>query len=299
MNRSVLYIVGNGFDIHHGLDSHYSDFKEYLLNHDKNLHGYVINYLPVEEDWSELEDMLAHLDVDYLVSETEGFLYPYSSEDWSDSYHHDYQYELERVITALSHDLKAGICKWITQLDIPVHENLNCPALDLDREGLFLNFNYTSTLEHIYQVPERYILFIHGKCSAKNSEIVLGHGWNPKELPDLNDVPDPEGMDLRVVEGNSIINDYFGATFKPTDKIIERNRHFFDNLSSVSEIYTLGHSLSEVDLPYIKMVVDNAGSGSLWKVSHHKKGELQKHKTKMNQLGVENVEFFRLQDIAR
>ena len=105
-------------------------------------------------------------------------------------------------------------------------------------------------------------------------------------------------MDSRVMEGNSIINDYFGATFKPTDKIIERNRHFFDNLSSVSEIYTLGHSLSEVDLPYIKMVVDNAGSGSLWKVSHHEKGELQKHKTKMNQLGVENVEFFRLRDIA-
>lgn len=49
MNRSVLYIVGNGFDIHHRMDSRYSDFKEYLLSHDKNLHGYVINYLPVEE----------------------------------------------------------------------------------------------------------------------------------------------------------------------------------------------------------------------------------------------------------
>ena len=127
----------------------------------------------------------------------------------------------------------------------------------------------------------------------------MGHGWNPKEIPDLNDVPDPEGMDPKVMEGNSIINDYFGATFKPTDKIIERNRHFFDNLSSVSEISTLGHSLSEVDLPYIKMVVDNSGSDSLWKVSHHEKGELQKYKTKMNQLGVKNVEFFRLRDIAR
>ena len=82
-------------------------------------------------------------------------------------------------------------------------------------------------------------------------------------------------------------------------KWAERNRHFFDNLSSVSEIYTLGHSLSEVNLPYIKIVVDNAGSGSLWKVSHYEKGELQKHKIKMNQLGVENVEFFRLRNIAR
>lgn len=206
MHRSVLYIIGNGFDIHHGINSRYSDFKEYLLNHDKNLHGYVINYLPVEENWSGLENMLAHLDVDYLVSEAEIFLRPYSSEDWSDSYHHDYQYELERVITALSRDLKAEICKWITQLDIPVHENLDCPALDLDKEGLFLNFNYTPSLEHIYQVPEQNILFIHGKCSAENSEIVLGHGWNPKEIPDLNDVPDPENMDPRVMEGNYIIN---------------------------------------------------------------------------------------------
>lgn len=298
MNRSILYIVGNGFDIHHGIDSRYSDFKKYLLNHDENLHRYVINYLPVEENWSDLERALAHLDVDHLIDEAQCFLLPYSSEDWSDSYHHDYQYELERIITALSHDLKAGICKWITQLDILVHEDLNCPALDLDREGLFLNFNYTSTLEHIYQVPEQNIFFIHGKCSAENSQIVLGHGWNPKEVPDLNDVPDPEDMDPRIMEGNYIINDYFGVTFKPTDRIVEANRQFFDSLSSVSEICTLGHSLSEVDQPYIETVFKNAVSAS-WKVSYYGENELERHKTTMRELGVENVEFFRLQDIAR
>ena len=61
----------------------------------------------------------------------------------------------------------------------------------------------------------------------------------------------------------------------------------------------LGHSLSEVDLPYIKKVVDNAGSCPLWKVSYYGNEELERHKATMNGLGVENVEFFRLQDIAR
>ena len=294
-----MYIVGNGLDIHHRINSRYSDFKEYLLSHDKDLHGYVINYLHTEENWSDLEKVLAQLDVDYLIGEAQNSLYPYSYEDWSDAYHHSYQYELEQVVTALSGDLKARMREWITRLDIPAHENLGRSALDLDKEGLFLNFNYTPTLEHIYQVPERNILFIHGKCSAEDSEIVLGHRWNPKDIPDLNDVPDSEEMDPRIMEGNSIINDYFGATFKPTDRIIEMNRQFFDSLRSVSEICTLGHSLSEVDLPYIEQVVSNAGSGSLWKVSYHGKEELERHKATMSGLGVENVKFFRLSDIAR
>ena len=297
MNQPVLYIIGNGFDIYHGIDSRYSDFKEYLSNHDKNLYKHVINYLPVEENWSNMEEALAELDAGFLISETEVFLHSYSDEDWSDSYHHDYQYELDRIVSTLSHDLKAEICRWLSQLNIPNHENLDCLTLNLDKEGLFLNFNYTPTLKSVYQVPEQNILFIHGKCSVENSEIVLGHGWNPEEIPDLNDVPDPEDMDPRVMEGNSIIKDYFSSTFKPTNKIIEENKQFFDNLGSASKIYVLGHSLSEVDQPYVQVVADCVDSNSLWKVSYYGENEMKKHKTTMNKLGVENVEFCCLQDI--
>lgn len=297
MNHSMLYIVGNGFDIHHGISSCYSDFKEYLSDHYKNLHEYVIRYLPVKENWSELEKTLADLDIDFLIGEAENCLYSYSDENWSDAYHHSYQYELDVVVSALSHELKAEFCKWLASLDIPSHGNLSCSPLNLDKRGLFLNFNCTPTLQRVYQVPEQNILFIHGKCFVESSEIVLGHGWNPKEIPDLNAVANPEDMDPRVMEGNYIINDYFSSTFKSTKKNIEGNKQFFDDLGSISKIYVLGHSLSEVDRPYIEMVVNCVTPDSSWKVSYHTEGDREGHKITMNQLGVENVEFCRIQEI--
>ena len=297
MNHSVLYIVGNGFDIYHGISSRYSDFKEYLSDHNKNLYEYVIKYLPVEENWYKLEERLAGLDIYFLIGEAENCLYPYSDEDWSDSYHHSYQHELDIVVSALSRELKAVFCKWLASLDIPSHRNLGCSPLNLDKRGLFLNFNCTPTLQCVYQVPEQNILFIHGRCFVENSEIVLGHGWNPKEIPNLNAVLDPEGMDPRIMEGNSIINDYFGSTFKPTKKIIDGNKQFFDDLVLISKIYVLGHSLSEVDQLYIETVVNCVASDSSWKVSYLGEDERKRHEITMNQLGVENVEFCRIQEI--
>ena len=244
-----------------------------------------------------MEKALAELDAGFLISEAEVFLHSYSDENWSDSFHHDYQYELDRIVSALSHDLKKGICKWLNSLNIPNHENFGFPTLNVYKQGFFLNFNYTPVLENVYQVPKQNILFIHGKCSVENSEIVLGHGWNPEEIPDLNDVPDPEDMDPRVVEGNYIINDYFSSTFKPTNKIIDQNKQFFDNLGSVSEVYVLGHSLSEVDQPYIQLVASCVASNSLWKVSYYGEDEMKRHEITMNKLGVKNVEFCCLRDI--
>ena len=33
----TLYIIGNGFDLHHDVASKYSDFKAYLAKHDQDL----------------------------------------------------------------------------------------------------------------------------------------------------------------------------------------------------------------------------------------------------------------------
>ena len=31
-NRKTLYIIGNGFDLHHGISSKYTDFQQWLLS---------------------------------------------------------------------------------------------------------------------------------------------------------------------------------------------------------------------------------------------------------------------------
>ncbi|WP_419633457.1 AbiH family protein, partial [Thiolapillus sp.] len=158
-----LYIIGNGFDIYHGISSRYSNFKEYLSDSDSALHDLVEKFIPAQEDWSALETDLARIDVDYVVENASAFLVSYGAEDWSDAYHHDYQYEVNEITKGLSISLKKRFGEWVRQLVIPTLKRLAVRPLDLPITSSYLNFNYTPSLTeivttHPYQhraVPKR------------------------------------------------------------------------------------------------------------------------------------------------
>lgn len=286
MSIESLYIIGNGFDIHHGISSRYSDFKEYLSNVDNDLHDLVEEYIPTKEDWSDLEAALAEIDVDNIIENASQFLVSYSTEDWSDAYHHDYQYELSKIIEKLSVSLKMRFGEWVRQLVIPSIKELVIAPLGLPLTSRYLNFNYTSSLTDIYSIPRHSIFYIHGDAQ-ENDELVLGHAWNPVEVPSLNNVPDPESMDARVMEGNEVINGYFGHTFKNSKKIIAENIDYFFSLRDVSKIIVLGHSLSLVDEAYFKEIVKSIRvEGIQWVVTYYKDDEKEHHRAALSRIGV-------------
>lgn len=299
MNNSKLYIIGNGFDLHHGIQSSYSNFKTYLKNADLSIFEAVEAYLSPEDNWSDLEESLASLDSDYLTENASQFLVSYGAEDWSDAYHHDYQYEIEQVVESLSLKLKEHFSAWINDLYIPNQNEISSNILKIDPSASYLSFNYTDTLKKVYDVQKSNILFIHG-CANNKSDLILGHAWNPINIPVLNE-EDYERLDTRVIEGNEIINQYFHKTFKQTSKIIEVNTMFFNNLKTVSEIYILGHSLSDVDIEYFQAIVEHVNlNGVQWTVSYYSEDELRRHQQTMNNLGVNgNIKFIQLTDLIK
>lgn len=286
MSLENLYIIGNGFDIYHGISSRYSDFKEYLFNVDNDLHDLVEEYIPAQEDWSDLEAALAEIDIDNVIENASQFLVSYGAEDWSDAYHHDYQYEVNKVVEGLSASLKMRFGEWVRQLVIPSIKELVIHPLGLPLTSRYLNFNYTSSLTEIYSIPRNNIFYIHGEAQ-ETDELVLGHAWNPVEIPFLNNVPDPESMDTRVMEGNEIINGYFGHTFKNSKKIIAENADYFVSLRGVSRIIVLGHSLSLVDETYFKEIVKNIGVDVIqWVVTYYRDDEKEHHRATLSRIGV-------------
>ncbi|MEW5058380.1 MAG: bacteriophage abortive infection AbiH family protein [Cycloclasticus sp.] len=294
-----LYIIGNGFDIYHGIPSRYSDFKTYLSDVESDLHDLVEGYIPAEEDWSDMEAALAEIDVDSIVDDASQSLMSYATEDWSDAYHHDYQYEVNKTIEGLSSSLKVHFGNWVRQLEIPVFNELLARSLRLPTNSCYLNFNYTSSLTDIYTIPRDRIFYIHGEAHG-NDELVLGHAWNPVEIPSLNDVPDPESMDTRVIEGNEIINDYFGKTFKNSEKIIAENSNYFAGLSGLSKITVLGHSLSLVDERYFKEIVKNISVNSVqWIVTHYGDDEKVRHSEVLRRIGIPGsaVNFYQMTEL--
>lgn len=288
MDEETLYIIGNGFDLHHGIPSKYSDFEQYLLTADRALHDRIQEYIPVEENWSDLEARLADIDAAQIVDATSMFLKSYGADDWRDSDNHDFQYETSNIVEALSTTLKLRFGEWIRQLEIPFLEDLPVCPLRLPTTARYLTFNYTSTLTDIYRIPSPQILHIHGEAK-KQQDLVLGHAWNPKEIPSLNEDAD-EDSDPRLVEGNSIIDDYFGQTFKDTQRMIKENRRFFDSLANLSKIMVLGHSLSPVDEPYFREIVARINVNRVrWIVTYHEDQQREEHRNTLLNIGVPEI----------
>jgi hypothetical protein len=59
MTIRKLYIIGNGFDIQHGLKSRFRDFKEYLDSKAGNLAEKLEEYFDGDALWSDFEETLA------------------------------------------------------------------------------------------------------------------------------------------------------------------------------------------------------------------------------------------------
>lgn len=222
--------------------------------------------VPDRDLWNCLEDRLAKIDVDQIEQYAQNFLVSYAAEDWSEAYHHNYEYEIERICSAISTRLRCHFAEWVRQINVPTQTGTRVRCID--PKGSFLNFNYTNSLQKIYEISDRRILHIHGSASDPDDEIVLGHGWEPQESDLLYRSVD-EGTDSRVAGGFHLIDEFLAKTYKPTQKILERNKEFFENLGSVSEVFVLGHSLSAVDWPYFKEVQRNLDPDAMWTVSYH------------------------------
>ena len=132
-----LYVMGNGFDLWHDIPSSHREFKSFVKEHDRDLFDAVETYLGAEEDWSDLESALASIDVDNVIEDLDHFMVSYAADDWSDAYHHDFQYEVERVVERLSATLRIQFGKWIRQLAIPNRFSAGKRLQSIDANSLF------------------------------------------------------------------------------------------------------------------------------------------------------------------
>jgi len=282
-----LYIIGNGFDLRHGIPSHYEDFREYVRERDREIFDAVEDYLPAGDDWASLESAFADIDSNGIFDDLDQFMPSYGADDWSDAGHHDFQYEVEELVKRLSSKLTALFGDWIRTL--PILTSLTARSLlkHMDTDGAFLNFNYTSTLRDLYRVPAEHVLHIHGEAKIQGENLILGHGWNPAERRSLNDRDDISEIDIRLMEAHSILDGYFLQTFKPSEKLILQNHAFFDQLNAVDAVHVLGHSLSDVDLPYLKALLKIPSVATArWLVACQYEVQLPEKRARLIQIGV-------------
>lgn len=287
-----LYIIGNGFDIRHGLPTGYKHFKSYVAKNDQELYDAIEEYMSAGDEWNELESALGEIDYELILQNSEMFLASYNTDDWSDAYHHDYQYEVDKITRMLSARLKEQFADWVKGINIADAYNSEQYIPPIPRESLYFSFNYTNTLQQIYAVPDTQIIHIHGNCSC-DDDLILGHSFRVEKS--LNPYIGPD-QDIRIAEAYVSINEYFSNTFKPSEDIIKEESVFFSSLKNVDEVIVLGHSLAEVDGEYFAEINKSIQENARWIVAlyrgEEKSGSLEDYDVRDS-----NISYVQYEDI--
>ncbi len=270
-----LYIIGNGFDIAHGIKSRYSDYRNWLKDHNLDLFNKLVaTYGDEETFWWEFEKNLSNIDIDKYKEENESNYEPVRPE------------ELNRTMKSIRwcptasqlEDLYIRVTNmfenWVYDLETG-QRKLKKRFVLKKRSALFLSFNYTSTLEDLYKVPDNKILHVHGRARTLGfGHLVLGHNIDRDSFINLYKRKHGLSDDFDIYELEEDVQnliDQVARLYKSVGYYIYKNRKWFQRIVNVKRINIIGVSFSEVDMKYFDWIVENHKqiNGVKWKVTWH------------------------------
>lgn len=278
----TLYIIGNGFDKYHGLATGYSDFRCYMMqnHHDEwKRIGLIFNRKNPDQLWSNFEKELETFDALKLVKK--------NVESWMNLTLNEFENQFD-----VFHNAILGYFhEWILQIDM---NKENKKRLELDKNALFLSFNYTNTLEKLYGISSNQICYIHGNTLNSNSlRPIVGHSHKhncvakvqneirqyiktldkcPKWAVNFDDFADIVLEELNKF-WDGLAKEPCSLQIDPHKKYtIIQNGNGFKDYNKLDDIYVMGHSLEYVDADYFKEIYSLSPNAE-WHISKYNEKE--------------------------
>lgn len=193
-------------------------------------------------------------------------------------------YGLQDELTARADELHRSIeecfCEWIDQ----IHADAASTQMAFENPATFITFNYTLTLQSVYEIQDSRIRHIHGR--AERGDVVFGHGAQIAEEPELDENAD--GIRTMFAGAEDAAKYPLYAFQKQTARIIQNNRTYFDSLCDLTRIEVIGHSLADVDIPYFREVA-NQNTGCDWILYCYDESEIQSMVKQLVKSGVDGT----------
>ena len=257
---TTLVIVGNGFDIQNGLPTSYWHFYN---KYSSQLDGHFV-YFPEffdDQEWSNFEENLGRFDED---SFRENEAWEPSMDDMIESskYVNGYNDEISQKVGELVDDIESAFTTWIRGIDVKIANKF----MDFPKGCKFINFNYTSTLQKVYSVPEDDVLHIHGEAQ---SNVIFGHGLGNGSQASSMAQNDDDPWFEESYQTLASVTDKF---HKPVNDIVNEHRYQLEGYGDVTKIVVLGHSINNIDVPYFQCILQSYPD-AVWRNWNHKSEE--------------------------
>ena len=294
----ILYIIGNGFDSHHKMDTKYSDYKLYLEQNHPDLYRdfssceYLINYRD-KDLWNDVEKSLTLVCDDYY--EDIENLYPDLTSEktpgWDDIYlatRNEFGF-LKRITGPVFRD-------WISSIKVKDADS----KLEIDVSGYFVTFNYTYTLEQSYHIDPKRVFHIHGTIDEK---MLFGS-------PDNDSASIYNGMKKQYSA-----DEWFDLVYEPAlkelvnccdaaSKNIKKNEVFLKSFIEriiandvINEVVIMGNVFDGVDKPYYQDVLIPMLADATWTFYIYGEDDtkLKEEETKVTTFAEDNRISYRIQ----
>ena len=241
-----FYIIGNGFDIAHGLNTRFTDFEKFANS--TNPHNYTCLYdfgYDTNDLWGDFENTIAKLDMEMFMAYAGSI---YNKKDVPEEEINDTilveDIDFDHLLIDYN-ECKDDIRKWLISMDMPSKK------FELDETDFYLTFNYTLLLEKLYGIPEPNVLHIHGDL---NSDLVIGYDNYDLDEAIANASPFPDKQFPYELDGYCIMTDYFKKFHKNTKELLTKNLDFLSKSKYADEIIIYSLSFSKCDEIYLDSI---------------------------------------------
>ena len=272
----TLIIIGNGFDIGHKLKSKFEDFGIFLRDNNEELFNAIIFLLENPNEriinpinyFKRFEERLQYLFlnniIEYDAMQINSLYEEMIDEEIGPISYRDIESHYQPQYLKTKNNLIKGIIEyyemWIGEIneDIYNHKRNLKPfyqQLIEDTQNKILSFNHTDTIEELYNREN--IVHIHGRYSV-GDKLIVGHKSKNYNIE---------------YEEDSVVAQFY----KSVNLIIEKNKKILESYNDIAQIYVIGCSLSDVDMPYF-IKISSVAAEAMWNIVYFDEKQKQEFK---------------------
>ena len=292
MGANNLVIVGNGFDLYHGVRSSFWHYKEWLIKRNHELYNQLERYIDVGGNWwNDFERNLGDFNIVIILREC-----PRNYKRYKDSrFPPALSYPGNSFFDEIRNKITVSFEEWVKTL-APVPNYIPIP---LPEAQLYISFNYTDSLERLYGISEEHILYIHGKASC-GDDLVFGHGKSHFEIE--RDFQQKYGLKESdsFYDAGTFGDEEYQLTLNisslkknPYTQIVKYDGILLPAVKDSDEVFIYGFSFSEVDFQYIDWIAEQKPN-LIWHASWHTEEDKQRIEAVFKGLRIKDYHLFQL-----
>lgn len=271
----TLYIIGNGFDLHHNLRTSYANFRDDYASKKHRLWESLTTIYgdKLKEDlwWSDFEKRLSQIDYSNGMCSHRGIV------PW-----------IMQIENLLKNEIPSLFGDWINSLNSHVKTD---ESLELKNDAYFFTFNYTMVLEDAYHVNGENVWHIHHSMSEYKiygENPIVGHDSSIAEQTLRFNEFRKSNPSFRADIGD-MINQNILKGAKNVKDIICLHEEKFSQYSDIKHFVVMGFSFNDIDMPYIKKIIEVNKNilGADWTLYWYSDGEDEYMINKLLELGID------------